>query len=299
MSNSINWKIWIIVTFSIILAVELIIYLFTGSIKVTFESLGGVAAAAALISTIYYYSKQIDILKREVDEISKKAEISFDGLLFNYFTYSVRVFLKVKNKETVSATNAMCFIHIENMGKLRDYLIPKNYNNREIVNEINNVLKNDSCMWDPIINSYDRFREVNYEPVSWNVWLDTGSGIERMQFKYLTIIPANGMSLAELMDIYLCEHNNEKFYVLRVFSEYGPEQKPKVIFKLPIGGDAKIKIDVMATGDRVKDIAKGEVIIRPTDDKKDYQIEFNNSQYKFAKFFMPSGNEPHAKIVKC
>nr|WP_187395274.1 hypothetical protein [Sulfolobus islandicus] len=298
MKSRIDWIIWILITIVIIVAVELIILLFTKSLTVTFESLGGVAAAAALISTIYYYSKQVEemknqseLLKTEVEEVSKRADIHFDDdLLFNYFSHSVRVFLKVENKENVSVTNAMCFIHIQDMWKLKDYMESNIYVNGD-----------DKKMWEPLVNANDRFREVKEEPLSWNVWLNNNFGIESMQFRYLTIIPALGTGLAELMDIYLCEGNDsaEKFYILRVFSEYGPEQKPKVIFKLPIGGDVEIKIRVKATGDRVKNTAKGEVIIKPTDEGNDYQIDFNSHKYRIGEFFTSENNKRHAERVKC
>nr|WP_192964124.1 hypothetical protein [Sulfolobus islandicus] len=312
MKSRIDWIIWILITIVIIVAVELIILLFTKSLTVTFESLGGVAAAAALISTIYYYSKQVEemskqveemskqieemknqnkLLKREVEEVSKRADIHFDDdLLFNYFSHSVRVFLKVKNKENVSVTNAMCFIYIQDMWKLKDYMESNIYVNGD-----------DKKMWEPLVNANDRFREVEGEPLSWNVWLNNNFGIESMQFRYLTIIPALGTGLAELMDIYLCEGNDgaEKFYILRVFSEYGPEQKPKVIFKLPIGGDVEIKIRVKATGDRVKNTAKGEVIIKPTDEGNDYQINFNSHTYRIGEFFTSENNKQRAERVKC
>ncbi|BFI75402.1 hypothetical protein [Sulfurisphaera ohwakuensis] len=77
MNISINWKIWIVVILSIIFGVEWFIYSLTGSLTVTFESLGGVAAAAALIATIYYYSKQLEEMRKKTE---LRAELDFTFL---------------------------------------------------------------------------------------------------------------------------------------------------------------------------------------------------------------------------
>ena len=52
-------------------------------------------------------------------------------------------------------------------------------------------------------------------------------------------------------------------------------------------------------GGKQKSTAEGEVIIKPTDDGKDYQIVFNCDIYRIGEFFTSGNNKPYAERIKC
>ncbi|BCU67991.1 hypothetical protein HS7_14280 [Sulfolobales archaeon HS-7] len=205
------------------------------------------------------------------------AKLSFHkNLIFNTFSNSVRVLLKVENNKGVfNATNTFCQISVEMSLKGENESSQRRNTHDDIRNYIMKECKFEEekkpegyneRAWTPLINPYDRYREVSGEPVSWNIWVSNGTGIENMVFKHVGIIPNRGFNMAILMDIYKTVN---KEYILRINSEYGPEDKPKLLLKLPIGNDKieKITISVVAAGNNVETPARGEVTIKPVCDK--------------------------------
>ncbi|BCU66865.1 hypothetical protein HS7_03020 [Sulfolobales archaeon HS-7] len=208
--------------------------------------------------------------------------LSFDGLIFNRFSESIRVLLKVRNNDGFfNVTNAICQISVK---------ISRKGNNNDISKYIVECPKksdnNRNKAWIPLVNTRDRYREVEGEPVSWNVWLDNSEGIENMRFKYLGLVPSKGFNMAVLMDIYKTKKDE---YLLRINSEYGPEDKPKLILKLPIKDEEldNITVNIQVTGDKVRKFIEGNIIVKPVvnDNHKDFQIEFKHDHKSEIKNF--------------
>ena len=84
--------------------------------------------------------------------------------------------------------------------------------------------------WDYLVPKSDSFRIVK-EPLPWTVSKEFGKGFDGDAYHHVTDIPANGFNRVVLMDVYRV---GDQCYVLRIFSEYGTEARPRAVLVLPL-----------------------------------------------------------------
>ena len=109
----------------------------------------------------------------------------------------------------------------------------------------------DRSRWDYLVPVPDEgFATIINEALPWTV-PKTPEG----PYFHTCFIPVKGHGKVVLLDAYKYKWKGEEGYLLRVFSEYGTERKPRAVFKLPKGEGAlkeELRFEVRVTGDNVR-----------------------------------------------
>ena len=222
-----------------------------------------------------------------------RAKLEFsDDVIFHPFSESVSVLLEVKHiAGSLPATNAMGLLTInyEGLGEKED-IIPQG-----IVIEKENgkcIFKDQGCNrcgCREYLVPYSSFIKVHSEPLPWTMPIDSGEGLIGLPYKHLTNIPVNGLAKLVLFDIYkaIFKHDDnceEKFYLVKVHSEYGNIHHPRVCFKLslekPITGKLVFTINVASENIRGK--VETRLHIKYDEPSEDYILQYKEKMVKLS-----------------
>ncbi len=105
--------------------------------------------------------------------------------------------------------------------------------------------------------------KISDEPLPWTISIESGRGLEGLEYKHLVNIPVSGTAKLALLDIFKVGTAGELFYLVKVHSEYGTEGYPRVCFKLPVHSelDGKIVFAVRVSGGNVRKAAECQLKI--------------------------------------
>jgi len=218
----------------------------------------------------------------EVKEYIHKAVLSFTDIELHDFRTSVRVILPVVHEHgSLPVNNASGYLTIYHpiLGHRKSEYLPKD------------ILM---CKSKPPTCSF-RCRLCDYmgtpreylapypqakvlsEVLPWTVPLKAGEGLDNLPYKHLTNIPVNGIAKLVLFDIFKVEdiENYERFYLVKVHSEYGTEYYPRVCLKLPLNQKWKgeLVFEVKASGENIRKQANAQIKIKY--DNYDYVLEYH------------------------
>ncbi|RLE48409.1 MAG: hypothetical protein DRJ18_02085 [Candidatus Methanomethylicota archaeon] len=233
---------------------------------VTGAIIGIVGAVIGAITTIFL---------RDFVERRKKPILHVAKLSFYRFKSSARLYLVIQNKGRRAARNSVAYLTISlykdgtHHTRLPRKMLPPKSTFATVENRL--VPKS----WDYLVPEHDDFSIVK-EALPWATPKEFGRGLDGDPYQHVTDIPAKGFNRILLMDIYKVEN---KCYVLRVFSEYGTEAKPRAIIVLPLTQKTlfeKLVFEIHITCDDVRREGKAKIEIVPKDN--DYVVYFNGKE---------------------
>jgi len=220
----------------------------------------------------------IGFVLSEVKEYWRRAVLSFADIELHDFSNSVRVVLPVVHERgSLPVNNAS--------GYLTMYSIIDHRKSEYLPEDVlMNVLM--PCSWrcrfcrcKPYLTSYPKAKVLS-EVLPWTVPLKAGEGLDNLPYKHLTNIPVNGIAKLILFDIFKIEdtENDERFYLIKVHSEYGTEYYPRVCLKLPLDHKWKgeLVFEIKASGENIRKQANAQVKIKYD---SDYVLEYYILEY--------------------
>jgi len=217
------------------------------------------------------------LLLKEFIEHRKKPVLEVNQLDFQRFERSVRLYLIVENKSKQVARNATAYLTIalykddERAVDLPGELLPsKEW--IQVPTSLGSISLEVPKSWDYLVPKSNNFRIVK-EPLPWAVPKQFGKGLDGDAYQHVTDIPASGINKVVLMDVYRV---GNQCYVLRVFSEYGTEVKPRAVLVLPPAQHTRFKklvFEIFVTCDEVR--KEGRAIVELTPRDQDYTLYFN------------------------
>lgn len=232
----------------------------TGTIRIITGAIIGIVSA---ITTVLF---------REYIEHRKKPILHITELSFYRFASSVRLYLAVQNKGRQPARNSVAYLTMlsyrdgTHSTRLPKEILPP----KSIFTTVENHLV--PRPWDYLVPEHNDLHIVK-EALPWATPKEFGKGLNGEPYHHVTDIPANGFNRILLMDVYRVEN---KCYVLRVFSEYGTEARPRAVIVLPLTQKVpfeRLVFEVQVTCDDIRKGGKARVEIIPRDN--DYAIHFN------------------------
>jgi hypothetical protein len=150
------------------------------------------------------------------------------------FRSSKRIVFRVRHVGgSLPATNAICYLDVSANEPLSKFLIPKD--NGCILG----LCK--KCEYTYYLVSREE-KEIKSEPLPWSISIPAGFGLQKLPYRHVTNIPVGGEVKINLFDIYkyIDASKNEKFYLIKVHSEYGEIKYPRACIKLPIDNETQI-----------------------------------------------------------
>jgi len=191
----------------------------------TFSALVGAIAGAVLSFLPHYLWERMKKAKLEVMEKPPES-----------FLFSKRIVFRVRHVGgSLPATNAICYLDVSAKRPLREFLVPK---------------EGGSCTLPPTCKlcsgkyylTSPLEEKIDSEPLPWSIPIPAGFGLQKLPYCHVTNIPVGGEGKTNLFNIYkyVDTSRNEKFYLIKVHSEYGIIEHPRACIKLPINNETHI-----------------------------------------------------------
>ena len=168
-------------------------------------------------------------------ERMKKAKLEVMEKPPESFLSSKRIVFRVRHVGgSLHATNAICYLDVSAKRPLREFLVPK---------------EGGSCTLPPTCKLCSGkyyltspLEKIDSEPLPWAIPIPAGFGLQKLPYCHVTNIPVGGEVKINLFDIYkyVDTSRNEKFYLIKVHSEYGVTEHPRACIKLPIDNETQI-----------------------------------------------------------
>ncbi len=102
---------------------------------------------------------------------------------------------------------------------------------------------------------------VRDEPLPWSVPIYAGKGLDGLEYRHLTHIPAGGSAEALLFDVYYVEASKEEFWLVKVHSEYGDTYYPRICLRIPVGEAANLRFVVKLAGENIRKVSHAKVTL--------------------------------------
>jgi len=189
----------------------------------TFSALVGAITGTVVGSFLHYLWER---MKKAKLEIMEKPPESFRS--------SKRMVFRVRHVGgSLPAINAICYLDVSANKPLREFLVPKE----------------DGCTLPPTCKLCSGkyyltspLERIDSEPLPWAIPIPAGFGLQKLLYCHVTNIPVGGEVKINLFDIYkyVDTSRNEKFYLIKVHSEYGVTEHPRACIKLPIDNETQI-----------------------------------------------------------
>ena len=233
---------------------------------------GGISVMQMVTGAIIaIVSAVVTVLLGHFIERRKKPKLRIAKIDFYRFESSVRLHLVVENRGVQVARNATAYLTIllhkddkQSTNLPKTLLAPKEVFVREH--------RLPPRSWDYLVPVSESFSVVK-EPLPWTVPKEFGRGLDGDPYHHVADIPAKGFNRVLLMDIYRVEG---PCYVLRIFSEYGTESRPRAVLVLPPASQAMFKrliFEVFVTCDEIR--KEGRALIELVPEDQDYMLYFN------------------------
>ena len=116
---------------------------------------------------------------------------------------------------------------------------------------------------------------IDIEPLPWSIPKEFDKGLEGDPYYHVADIPSKGFNKVSLMDVYRVKNEDRYWYVLRIFSEYGTEVRPRAVVILS-PKDAQLEIlrfDIRITCENIR--GKTEAMLMFKREGNDYAVYFN------------------------
>jgi len=219
----------------------------------------------------------------------KQAKLGFDDKLFiECFQNSARFSLRVKHVGgSLPVTNAIGYVTIDVEDASLDSITIRK--------------KDRDCEYQPLCSrcsgkSYlaSAKSKIESEPLSWSISVDVGVGLDNFRYRHVTHIPVGGSVLLRLFDVYLAEvygplpkgELKERFWLVKVHSEYGVDVYPRICLKLPFKSSTKpttITFRIAIAGENLR--KKVETEIKLVHKGEDIEIKYRNERKSMRKLF--------------
>lgn len=225
-----------------------------------------------------------------------KASLCIDDLYSQRFDKSVRLWLVVKNSSVAHAKNCVPYLTVtlchdkECRKELPKVLMPfkKAFEERACKND--EQAQNKSKSWDYLVSECEN-AIIKMEALPWALPKEFGRGLDGDPYNHVADIPSKGFNRIPLMDIYRVEKEEGKWYVLRIFSEYG-EVRLRAVLALPSQEVSfeKLVFDVYVACENT--LKRGVAKIEIRREGNDYVVYFRNTR-KFALDKITDGLREH------
>ena len=223
---------------------------------VTFYSLHWLEVNIATTLMAVFFTAFSSTLLVTIRDAYYKGELKIIGINYQKFENSIRIIVKVKNvgRTAVKYVKPLLIIDEEPLAQL---VLPKRRNNDE--------------HWVPCLSFKDKYTcpicaedirgflcpkpfKVDGEYLCWTVAdVDAGSGLFG-KYYHVSNIPPNDIQHVVIADIY--KDDSEGFSVVKFFSEYGTEEKPRICYKLSLGEKTSIPVTLRLVGEGSDPIEK-------------------------------------------
>jgi len=221
----------------------------------------------------------LGVMLQSWNEQRKLSTATFTEIIFEYFKESVRISLRVEHEDgKLPISNALSHLTILVRGGELEKISVKKENDTCSMHYICN-----RCNEKPYLAS--AYGEISSEPLPWSIPLSAGKGLYNLRYKYLGYIPVNGANIIRIFDIYKVSRRTEKgvkekFYLVKVHSEYGEIESPRICLKLPINNKPKftnIIFTIRLAGENLKN--KTETFIEIIPKEGDYILKYDSKQF--------------------
>ena len=115
--------------------------------------------------------------------------------------------------------------------------------------------------------------EVEWEALPWSLPVYVGEGLDGDKYNHVTHIPVGGNAKLAVFDMYRVKvikpEYEEKFYLIKVHSEYGCDIRPRICLKLSLQNPVNVIFRIRIGGEN----------IRETPESPELTIEYKNDDY--------------------
>ncbi len=242
------------------------------------EPLEILSAASGIIGVVVGFGLS------EWKEHRRRAVLNFNDIELYHFSNSVRFVLPVKHSEdTLPVNNASGYLTIYLKKDELKEKIPEDLIIEKVDSSHCSIRECKLCAYKtgdinlgskPYLAPYPKAKVLS-ELLPWTVPIPAGEGLDGLEYKHLTNIPVRGFARLVLFDLYKATKAGEEFYLLKVHSEYGTEQYPRICLKLPIGLKlgGELIFDIKVSGENVRGQARAQIKIM-SDVLGDYLAEY-------------------------